>query len=124
MNRIKIEPKVKKKAKKYGVIKDLDKLIEKLSYNKEHGDKLPRHKWPSNLYKNHKDLLLETNNLWKDEVRHSHPGFRIYYTILKNGGVEIFVLEIDPHTKTDRYKTGVNIFITTEPFIPYDRFFK
>lgn len=104
MNNIIIHKNVSKKAKKYKIKKEFDKLINELKEDAEHGIPLPNHKWPLKIYKNHKQLLNETNNLWKDEVVHGRPGYRLYYTIRSMNEIDVIVLELDPHTKTDNYK--------------------
>lgn len=108
MNEIIVYKPVLRKIEKYGISKPFYHLVDELKEDERHGNKIPRSKWPRNIYKNHKKLLDSTGNLWKDEIIHGHPGFRLYYTIDSKNKIKIIILEADPHTKTDRYRLGVN----------------
>lgn len=107
MNKVVVYQPIFKKIEKYQISKSFHELIDILKEDIQHGNKLPRNKWPKHIYKSHNSLLNATGNLWKDEIIHEHPGFRLYYTIDSKNTLRVIVLEVDPHSKTDRYKLGV-----------------
>ena len=107
MNELTVYKPIFKKVERYRISETFYHLIDELKEDAQHGNKLPRKKWPTHIYKIHKKLLDATGNLWKDEITHGRPGFRLYYTIDSNNRIRIIVLEVDPHNKTDRYKLGV-----------------
>ena len=107
MNEVIVFKPVFRKVEKYKIQEQFNQLIDELKKDAWHGKKLPRKKWAINIYKKHKKLLDVTGNLWKDEIIHGHPGFRLYYTIDSKHKIKVVVLEIDPHSKTDRYRLGV-----------------
>ena len=97
-----ISKKVKKVIEKNKLQKEFDVAVNNLKLNPEYGNKIQKSLWPEK-YKKIKNI----DNLWRYEISRRNPGWRMIYTIVKEGSkdkVKILsvILEVLNHHRYDR----------------------
>lgn len=84
-----VKGKIEKFVSQNHLKKAFDEVTDELKRNPTNGQQVPRNKGIK-FYKS-----FEIDNLWRIDIIRSHPGFRLWYTIVtKENAIEIRIMSV------------------------------